>query len=230
MAAQSIESPKVSERSEKKPAKPKLRKLTASFLVCVPVPFDILAIMSKKDRDWLFDLEKTSSATTDNRIGQYRLEDIIRVRNLLRSYECTIAYPSSKTLRQYGLKHSGDSMRIYQDGNIFVIEQYFPDGELKVFRVSHDVVWTLYYAVKEYFDSNASKETVESSVLWEVACRKFNLDRFFDKNGHFHADSFFGARNYYFRFWYYPAKVLSSFGEPKIIYNGSRVSLPKKGA
>ena len=218
----------------KKPEKPK--KLSIDFLILVSIPSETHARMDEHDRQWLSDLrcglKHGQTYTNDVEIRAscdyiIRLEDVLRVRNILRKYNVVLTYPESSKLQKYGLKHSAkDSLEIFHDGDVYEIRQYYPNGQISTYRIPKDIVETVYKVVLKIFTDRPDLEKIESKDLWEPLCREFDLQRYFDWRGRFHSNSFFGDRSQYFRFFYFPCRILSHMTDGRIIYKGPVIALP----
>jgi len=211
----------------KKPEKPK--KLSIDFLIELPVPNELLQRMESKDKDWLTDLtlKHAINIGVEDTKFDIRLEDVLRVRNILRKYNVVLTYPESSKLQKYGLKHSAkDSLEIFHDGDVYEIRQYYPNGQISTYRIPKDIVETVYKVVLKIFTDRPDLEKIESKDLWEPLCREFDLQRYFDWRGRFHSNSFFGDRSQYFRFFYFPCRILSHMTDGRIIYKGPVIALP----
>lgn len=217
-----------------KPEKP--GKLSIDFLIVVEVSGKIYAMMDEHDRQWLNDLRYVAKDMRQNPIDIgdrtdrhfiLRLEDVLRVRNLLRKYNTVLTYPESSKLQKYGLKHSAkDSLEIFHDGDVYEVRQYYPNGQISTYRIPKDIVEQVYKVILKIFTDRPDLEKIESKDLWEPLCREFDLQRYFDWRGRFHSNSFFGDRSQYFRFFYYPCRILSHLTDGRIIYKGPVITLP----
>ena len=207
----------------------KIKKLYAKLLFQVNIPIELLRKMSSEDRARLRDLNILTFGwrTADKAQYIFHLGDVFKVREVLMKYGYTVAYPKRSELNRYGLSYSGESLEIKVSGNDFIIHQQFPDGRIETHIIPKDRVFRVYYIIVEYFKKHPELEKVTSSVIWEELCRAFNIRRFFDRSGKFHANSFFGDRRTYFDFAYYPLKVLQHIG--KIKYAGKYIYNPSKG-
>lgn len=205
--------------------KSKYKKIRATLLLEITLPKELWASMSIDDKRRLMDLNRLDIRwrAGPHMVMVFQLGDLFKIRNLLRKYGYTIAYPERTELKKYGLTYSGESLEITARSNDFVITQQFPDGRVETHVVPKDRVFRVYYIIKNYFEKHPDKEKVATPVIWELICRDFGIHRFFDRYGKFHPNSFFGDRTTYFDFAYFPMKVLQHIGkiryESKWIYN-----------
>ena len=207
----------------------KSKKLSIDFLIVVPVSGSMLDRLDNNDREWLYDLSYTKPTREPADVIKFvlRLEDVLRARNILRKYNTVLTYPESSKLQKYGLKHSAkDSLEIFHDGDVYEVRQYYPNGQISTYRIPKDIVETVYGVIVRIFTERPDLEKIESKDLWEPLCRKFDLQRYFDWRGRFHSNSFFGDRSQYFRFFYYPCRILSHLSDGRIIYRGPVIALP----
>lgn len=206
----------------------KVKKLYASMLFEVTIPNELLRSMKTEDRRRLEDLNRLDIRwIAGNKTAFiFHLGDIFKVRDVLLRYNYTVAYPKRSELNKYGLSYSGESLEITARGNDFIIKQQFPDGRVETHIIPKDRVFRVYYTIVRYFKKHPDEDKAVSSVIWEELCRGFNIHRFFDRSGKFHANSFFGDRRTYFDFAYYPLKVLQYIG--KIKYAGKYIYNPNK--
>jgi hypothetical protein len=65
--------------------------------------------------------------------------------------------------------------------------------------------------LKKIDDSVYKNKKIPGYVLIEQICRDAKLHRFFDEDGVLHKDTFYGDRPTYFKYFYYPLKVLSHY-------------------
>jgi hypothetical protein len=202
------------------------KKVPLNFLIELPIPKAYLNILSDGDRQWLYDISR-NKITWDSGYSVtylFQLEDIYKLRTLFQKYDVVLTYPKSAVLRKYGLKHSsGDTLDIAGEGDAFVCTQMMPDGRIETHIIPKNIVWRVFYTVQRYFKAHPEEASVRTPVLWELLCKEFELNRYFDRTGKFHSNSFFGDRRQYFYFAYYPMKVLDRIR--KITYIGKMVSL-----
>jgi len=185
-------------------------KLPLTFLFEITIDFQTLSKMSSEDRYRLRDLARYSDKLLQHRIYVFHLSDINKIRNVLNKYGIKLRFPARAELKRYGLSYSGLSLEVEGMGDSFKITQYFPDGREEVHIIPQKRVWRVYYLLKEF------NEPVEPAKLWEKICKEFGIDRFFDRSGKFHKNSFFGDRRTYFDFYYFPIKVLEHIGKVRL--------------
>jgi len=209
-----------------KRAKDMRPRLRANLLIEVPVPKDLMNVMSELDRDYLESMTRNKIfwVSGESLTMVFHLEDIGRLRNMFSKYERVIAFPSSAHLQEYGLKHSsGDSLYISVLDNAFVCTQFFPDGVTKVYIIPKDDVFYCLHIIQDHFALAPEPRIVRTPVIWEAICRAKHLNQFFDNHGQFHKESFNGTRGIYNYHFYLPCKVLASLR--LIYYHGPRISL-----
>lgn len=182
-------------------------KLPITFLFEMKVDGEVYRAMQYEDRKHLTELALHVSPHLDMIYYTFYLSDINKVRMIMQKYGIMLTYPKKAEIRQYGLSYSGLSLEIEGQGDSFLIRQYFPDGRIETHIIPKDRVFTVYYILKEH------KGRFKGSDVWPEICRKFHIDRFFDRHGRFHKNSFNGARSTYFNFYYYPVKVLEHIGK-----------------
>ena len=208
----------------KKEEKPK--KIHATFLIVIPIPHSLFSTMTPEDKHWFEDLTRNHVVWQGDNAAKYvfNLEDIYKLRSRLGKYKHQIAYPDSAILRKYGLKHSaGDSIDIRREGDAFVVEQYWPDGDTHTYIVPQSRVWTVNSIIEDYFRTFPDEVWLETPKLWEALCHRLELKHFFGPDMQFNKGEFFGARSEYFTLAYFPLKILQWIG--KIVYHGKRVRI-----
>ena len=184
-----------------------MKKIPITFLFEITLNGDQYRKLSYEDEKRLKDLARYSDSYLDFFTFVFFLSDINKVRNVLSKYDIALRFPPRAEIKKHGLSYSGLSLEVEGKGDSFLIRQYFPDGRIESHIIPKKRVFRVYYLLKEF------GEPVEPAKLWEKICKDFGITRFFDRNGKFHKNSFFGDRRTYFDFYYYPMKVLETIGK-----------------
>ena len=192
-------------------------------MIELTIPPELWKEISYEDKRWLKDIARVKGWNAINGYHIiFNLENINKLRQLLNKYDYVITYPKSAVLRRFGLSHSGESLEIKSIGDAFQVIQYMPDGRVESVVIPKDIVWRVYYAIRNYLHTTGKKQ-LSSPEVWEILAKEFNLTKHIDRYGRFHKESFFGDRRRYFYFFYYPIKILDHIH--KIEYRGKYISL-----
>lgn len=184
----------------------------AGFEITVKIPLSLYEKMERTDKDTLNDLSVHKSASLIYQKYVFRIGDILKVRNLLSKHNIRLKFPPAKEMKQFGINYTGDSLSIVKEGDTFVINQYFPDGELRTHLIPEARVWETYYLMKKLAEKEG-KNRIEAREVWKRIAQHYAMHQFFDEFGNFMKNAFNGARGTYHNFYYYPLKVLQEIGK-----------------
>lgn len=185
---------------------------TVGFMLTLKIPYSLFEKISREDKLYLKKLSVHHSSSLTHRKYVFYLADINRVRSLLSKYGIKVRFPPSKEIKRFGINYTGDSIDIQKISDIFIITQYFPDGEVRTHNIPEQRVWDIYYVLKN-MEEHLGRNTFEAREVWEQIARRYQMAQFFDDEYHFNKSAFNGSRGTYHNFYYYPIKILEHLGK-----------------
>ena len=187
------------------------KTVSANFLIKLRIPLSMWKKMSIQDRIYVRKLAVHSSENEIYQKHTIMVGDILRVKKVLSKYDIHIRYPPAKEMKKFGINYTGDSLEISKSGDVFVINQYFPDGAIRRHNIPEERVWTIFYRIDE-LQRHLGRETIYASELWEAIARYYQMGEFFH-NEIFDKHAFIGSRGVYHTFYYLPIKILEQIGK-----------------